>query len=383
MAGYLMNLDNLESLRLYMRAGVYGTVLSQPNRQWLKHHEATFADYVTMKAGDNIYFFIDRKIYGIGQLVNLGGDCKFLNFKDACTPQAFTYDAVKAELLWDEGILSANQRWICAFRPSPHFFRRGLDMDDMLASNPSAFRTLRAFWKVSFIKLDDNENQAFKDALLKLNQDALLAPDADHVFGTEWQSQHAALHARVQSSDYRLKVAPMLAACADGDRLRHEMAVEAGLLYQLAYSDPPTEGLFGSWGFLHHQVVASPFKPIDYMDRMDLFGYAFIPAFEPTKSRFLVGEIKKDAGTTADLEQLLKYVDWVKDEYAFGDYGMIKAYLIAHDFEGSVIEGRKEIATRRYIVGRRPAKSCEWSDLSLVKYAYDPEQQRLAFTIAE
>src|SRR5437899_11769314 len=122
MAGYLMSLDNLGSLQLYLRAGVYGTLLSTPKGQWLKHHEATFADYVTMKPGDNIYFFIDRKIYGIGELVNVTEDCKFLNFEGACLPHPADYNSVKQHLLWDEGNISADQRWVCTFQPSRYFF---------------------------------------------------------------------------------------------------------------------------------------------------------------------------------------------------------------------------------------------------------------------
>lgn len=380
MAGYLMNLDSLDSLRLYMRSGVYGTVLSTPADRWQRPHEATFADYVTMKSGDNIYFFIDRKIYGIGELLSVGSDCKFLNFPNACVPQNFDYDAIRNQLLWDEGSCSINQRWICTFKPSPHFFPKGIDMDDMLASNPSAFRILRAFWKVTFIKFDDSENQAFKDAILKFNQDALLGtPNTEQVIQTEWQNEHAQLEARLVNGDYRMNAAPILAACAEGDRLRHEMAIEAGLLYQLATAEVPTQNVFGRWEYLHHQVIASPFKPIDYMDKMDLFGYAFIRGFEPTKSKFLVGEIKKDTASRADLEQLMKYVDWVKDEYSFGDYGMIKAFLVAYDFDDSIREALIEAAKRRYIVGRRPAQSCEWSDLTLVQYRYDARHQRLNF----
>lgn len=40
-------------------------------------------------------------------------------------------------------------------------------MDDALNSNPSAFRMLRAMWKVSFIKIDDEENRALFDILYK------------------------------------------------------------------------------------------------------------------------------------------------------------------------------------------------------------------------
>ena len=49
------------------------------------------------------------------------------------------------------------------------------------------------------------------------------------------------------------------------------MAIEAGLIHQLSINDPHTCDLFGEWDYLSHQVIASPFKPIDYMDKMDLF----------------------------------------------------------------------------------------------------------------
>src|SRR5260370_10494615 len=66
----------------------------------------------------------------------------------------------------------------------------------------------------------------------------------------------------------------------------------------------------------------------DYMDKMDLFGYSYVPGFKPTKSRFLVCEIKRDAAHLEDIDQLMKYVDWVRDEYCYGDYAMIRAFLV-------------------------------------------------------
>ena len=87
MAGYIFSLDSIESLSLYIENGVYATKLTPPKGYWKAHHEATFADYVTMKEGDNIYFFIDRKIYGIGVLIDLQGNCKYSNFPQACIPK--------------------------------------------------------------------------------------------------------------------------------------------------------------------------------------------------------------------------------------------------------------------------------------------------------
>jgi hypothetical protein len=382
MAGYIFSLDNLDSLHLYTRNGVYATKLSSPSGLWGSHHEGTFADYSTMRAGDNVYFFIRRKIYGIGRLVDLHGGCKFLNYPGAGEPQQPRYQAIRDDLLWDEGEISANQRCVCVFEPDPYFFKTGVDMDDVLSSKPSAFKMLRAFWKLSFIKFDDEENQAFKDILLKRNQSILGANTYPHQGVFEFVSYHDAITKRLPSHDYRLDSGMMslIESCADGDYLKHEMAIEAGILHQLSSNDEETCAVFGYWDYLSHQVIASPFKPVDYMDKMDLFGYTYIPGFEPTKSRYLVGEIKKDAANIEDVDQLLKYVDWVRDEYCFGDYSMINAFLIAYEFDQAVIQHTHDVSIRRYVVGVRPASSQEWSNVRLVKYSFNSTTGKIDFT---
>ncbi len=247
-----------------------------------KHHEATFADYATMKEGDNVYFFIIRKIYGVGELVSVGRDCKYCNFPHAGLPQNFEYNSIRNTLLWNEGNFNNNQRWICLFKPAPYFFRNGIDMDDILSSNPDSFRMLRAFWKVSFIKFDDEENQAFRDALLKFNQDALTNNHNDVLFNSNFSEMHERLRNDFELENYLLDVGPILESCSENNKLKHEMAIEAGLLYQLSNDHNPTELIFGRWDYLSHQVIALPFKPIDYMDKMDVFGYSYITGYNPT-----------------------------------------------------------------------------------------------------
>lgn len=377
-----MNLDNDMALRSCVQDGVYSTRMSDPKgKNWLIHHEATFADYVTMKPGDNIYFFIDRKIYGIGEMVKVGFDCKYLNYPQASEPKSFEYSEIKSRLLLDDSDASPALRWLCLFKPSPHFFLNGIDMDDLLASNPTAFRMLRVFWKRSFLKFDDEENQAFKDALLKLNEAALQNPEADEsIYQAAWEATHKEIAEKVTRA-HRMEASPFLRACSDGARLNHEMALELGLLHQLASKHEPTIKLFGEWDYLHHQVVASPFKPVEYMDKMDVFGYAYIKDFEPTKSKYLVCELKKETATEEDIEQLLKYVDWVKDEYSFSDYSMIRAFLVAREFSDDAKIKKPDLASRRYIVGRRPAVSQEWKDLTLVQYAFNPLTEKLDFSV--
>lgn len=381
MAGYIFSLDNLESLHLYTRNGVYATKLSPPSRSWRVHHEGTFADYATMKEGDNIYFFIERKIYGIGKLVSLESDCKFFNFPEAGQPRKVDYEKVRGNLLWDEGEVSANQRCICVFEPAPYFFRSGIDMDDVLSSNPSAFKMLRAFWKLSFIKFDDEENQAFRNILLKRNQNVLAAPSSQtNIF--EFQPCHAQIVSRLSSRcELSSGMSSILLSCAENDYLKHEMAIEAGLLHQLSIKNLDTIEVFGEWDYLSHQVIASPFKPIDYMDKMDLFGYAYLPGYKPTKYRYLVGEIKKASAKPEDIDQLLKYVDWIRDEYCFGDYAMIHAFLIAYEFNMDVVEHKSAVGLRRYTVGVRPAQSYEWHSLQLVKYLFNSTSNQLDFEV--
>ena len=38
------------------------------------------------------------------------------------------------------------------------------------------------------------------------------------------------------------------------------------------------------------------------------------------------------------IDQVMKYVDWINQEYAYGDYSMIEAYVVAADFSESVVK---------------------------------------------
>ncbi|SHF14281.1 hypothetical protein [Clostridium fallax] len=103
MAGYIMSLNNINSLTDFINKGVYSTTLkeakihkgSKNSYYWGVSQEGTLADYSSMKAGDNIYFFIKRKIYGIGVLKNIYNDCKFNNYPNADEPSIVKYKNIK------------------------------------------------------------------------------------------------------------------------------------------------------------------------------------------------------------------------------------------------------------------------------------------------
>jgi hypothetical protein len=381
-AGFVMTMNSQESIERSMHDGVYATVLRQPDGYWGAPGYGTFADYASMKPGDNVYFFHDRQLYGVGELTLVGGACAHLNFPEASQPRTFEYQDVRTSLLYDLGEESTHLRWLCTFRPSPMFFRRGVDMDEALSAHPGAFRMLRVLWKLSFIKLDYEENAALRDVLLRANRGVFHDPgDAEAMYESAWESVHSGLSAR-RTDAYNVDVAPLLASAANGDAIRSEKAIEAAVLQYLSQGDSHAEDVFGTWDYVSHQVAASPFKPPDWMDKVDVFGAAFVRGYAPSISSLLVAELKKDGAGAAFVEQVMKYVDWVKDEYAHQDYSHIRAFLLAHDFDESAFRQQRDAAVRTYTVGRRPPVSKEWRDLTLVSYRYDAETQRLRFEVA-
>ncbi len=361
MAGYIMTLDSEDSLIECISTGTYSTNLSEPSGSWKAHHEGTFADYFSMKQGDSIYFFIKRKIYGIGAITNVKWDCKFLNYINGDIPQGVSEEEYyKSNPLLSYG--KSNNRCFCTFAPSPYFFELGVDMDDALSSNPDKFKMLRAMWKVSFIKIDDEENKALQDIILKRNEENLYTGNLTYSFDNS-------LHLEIEShltDQYRLSPYNLLAYAASGNLIKHEMAIEAALCDILGKeNDTP----FGKWDYVSHQVIASPFKAIDYMDKMDIFGYRYISGYR-TISKYLVIEIKKNEAQVDAITQIMKYVDWINQEYTFGDYSMIEAYIVAADFPQEVIEKKNNDCIRNFTKGYRPTIPCKWNFIKLIRYEY-------------
>lgn len=358
MAGYLITLSDEESLKECIKSGTYSAILKSPKYgKWGMNHEGTFADYFSMKENDKIFFFIHRKIYGCGRLIKIGNDCKYLNYISADEPSGDTEENYNSHLL-EYG--SSKNRVFCLFEPSPVFFKEGVDMDEVLQSKESPFRSVRTLWKLSFIKMDDDESDALFSIILKHNEENI---ENEQVQFRYDRAYHMSLQAR-RLDAYRLSYASLVNSCRDGNTLSHEMAIEATLCSKLIHENIMP---FGKWDYISHQVVASPFKPVDYMDKMDIFGYRYISGYS-IKSKYIIGELKKGPATNEVIEQIMKYVDWVSDEYANGDYSMIEAYIVASDFSEDIKQAAKEHCIRNFNKGFRPTKFCTWRFVRLVKY---------------
>lgn len=372
MAGYLFTFSGTESLFETMRRGSYTTLM---NVTWGQASVSTLGDFATMRPGDSVYFFSKRMVYGIGRIVQVVPGVTVLeNFEGSTGLTLSSEDDLPADPLLMETASGKVGRWVIAFEPDPYMLATGIDMDDLLASNPRAFRSLRVFWKRTFIKLDDDEDMAFRAAILRRNIDTLREPWNGGTLAVEYANEHARLREVIAGR----RLAPDVQGLVERTRLadgkaKTEMTLEVALLQQLATHDEQTEAVFGGWDYLSHQVHASPAKAVDYMDKIDVFGYRWIAGYKPIVERYLVVELKRDMVVGNDLQQVMKYVDWVRSEYANGDYSQVSAFLVGHDFDMESVEGTLPTVERYSLSGYRPPVPYRWSDITLVEYSVDDD----------
>mgnify|MGYP006935596503 FL=1 len=106
-----------------------------------------------------------------------------------------------------------------------------------------------------------------------------------------------------------------------------------------------------------------------------------ILGFAPTILKYKVCELKKGVAGEEDLLQCMKYVEWIRDKYAHGDYSKIQAFLVAADF---ILPDRwQKSVERNYVSGLRDVKTDCWRSLSLVEYKYDASLRQAIYKIRD
>jgi hypothetical protein len=377
MSGYIFALDSLDTLRLYAENGVYATKISRPDHHWNVNHLYTLGDYLTMRPGDLVFFFIKRKIYGVGRLVRAtesdSANIALCNYPESHMPGR---DYTQSELLWDEHD-GLDRPWLCLFEPFPYFFKHGLDMDEVLdADVRGVVQALRVFERVSFVQMRDDEANLLYDLLVRRFGES----DAEC-----FEDLHASSHQEIRktlattSKDYSIDTRELIRGYVQPNgEVRSEAALEAWLIDQIGRRNASVGAILGSWAFVTHQVPASPHKPTQYMDRIDVLGWEtrqLAESARPTINRFKVVEVKRDrlAGPYGEetIAQLMKYVDWITAHEAGGDYSMVDAYLIARDFSEDTIQYCLEKAKREFVFQRRPFVSRTWDNVTLAGYGRD------------
>ncbi|MFQ6013897.1 MAG: hypothetical protein ACE5NP_00460 [Anaerolineae bacterium] len=385
MSGYIMNLGTIEQragrekLELYCRYGAYGTLIERPSEDsWHHTRERILADYVTVRPGALVFFFLGRNIYGVGRVVGFDVEEQQLaalsNYPGASFPHATTPQNPD-DYLWRENG-EENLRWVIFFEPHPYFFKTGLDMDEVLASDvKGVVRSLRIFERVSFIQMEDEETQVILDLLLRRNEDILNGyPFPDQVF----DSRAEQIHTRVREHDltrYQIDLDGLIRKHAKRDgSVGHEALVHAWLTNALTQRQEQAVRIFGNWDYVTNQYPASPQKPVQFMDRIDIFGYVekrISQEASPTVVRYKIVEIKKGKVATEEgINQLIKYVDWVAHTRAGGDYSLVDAYFVAHDYADDVVQYVQSTLPKDFVTPRRPYAPAQWKQLELIRYTY-------------
>lgn len=323
----------------------------------------TFGDMVTMKEGDNIYFLSDRKIYGVGEAKKIGSDCKYDNYIGAS--EMIPDDEINPSIANYLTSTSSRARWVCFFKPAKFFFKTGVDMDDVLQFRPDAFKMLRAFEGLTFIKIDDEENRALREYIWLKNEFAFdNIQDNSFAFET---TKHD-VFANKNLSPYKMDINRAMQRDDFATSIYSEMFVESSLLQSISEQrDMP----LGKWDYVSHQIIASPFKPLQYIDKIDIFGYRFSANYNNSPkliTKYLLIELKKGKVNKAALEQTMQYVDWVCKEYASGDYSLIEAYVVGNGAVRKINDIKEEVCQRAFILSSHPPISKKWNDLHIITF---------------
>lgn len=356
------NLAKEKAMEECIKNGIYSTVIAENSKTKI----ATRADYFGMRTGDNIYFFNNRSIYGIGEIVDIDGVCCFENHAEDSLYTGFG-DA-------------RTHPYICLFKSAPFYFKNGVDMDDVLMSDPVAFKKLRFFHNRSFIQLDDVENASLRKYIIQRNEKVLELYDFNnHYDASKQRDTYKAIKKKYLGNKGKYTLSSVeffvqgVKVKKHPNRIGSESYVE-GLILEYVKND---NRLLGYWDFMARQYAASPNKPAEYADNMDLFGYRYVKGYKQDGivSKYVVIEIKAKEITEDAILQLMKYVDWVCKEFAHNDYSMIEAYLVGYEMKEELLEKNRGLYTRNYIKSskRNVNRGIEvehetWNDMKYINY---------------
>ena len=369
MAGFIVSVNKNTDLEELIRNGAYASNL--PNEFDISKSKiiaySTLADYFSIRKGDNIYFLKERKIYGVGEIINIKNNMFLENYVNSSD-----LNNINNQVVTLDGNNKPNARWVCFFKPKINFFKNGVDMDDVLQYKPASFRMLRAFQDRTFIKIDDEENSALKEFIYLRNRNYSLY--YEYSCKNQDRLQIEKLDAYFFNNKKLLKNKVL-----ENGRLPLEMLLEAVIIKHIQEYGILNE----KWDYVSHQVIASPFKPLSYIDKMDIFAYRFLEYPHESKpiEKYLVLELKKDKADINTIQQTMRYVDWICNEYASGDYSLIKAGVVAYEY-GS-LDLLQDTISRTFIASTHPIVTRKWNDLTCLTYkvlpSYDLELKEFKY----
>ena len=152
------------------------------------------------------------------------------------------------------------------------------------------------------------------------------------------------------------------------------------------------------------EVPASPPKPPIWADSIDVLTTSHHPKRKEVTTHYTVMEVKKDevvANTARQFNevvtQIMKYVEFLAENYTEGNYGAISAFYIAKNFSEQFLkfyeeslnirlkeESKVTPIVRLYVLDpheERPVKM--WDALKLLEYSWDRASKELRLNLAK
>jgi len=214
-----------------------------------------------------------------------------------------------------------------------------------------------------------------------------LASTSRPLFTDHSHTIHNSILSKGNLGDFTVDLDTLVSDHTSGDVVSPEAVLQVWLVGNRAIKTQSVTAVFGEWDYICNLYPASPVKPRDYMDEMDIFGYSLAPALNsipPYVQTFKVIEVKsqRQVYTPSNVvDQVMKYVDWISVTRSGGDYGLIEASIVANDFDNELIDYAKKQAMRSYVIPRRPYATKQWNNLKLVKYALTGKKPALQLTV--
>lgn len=329
-----------------MASGVFG-VRSLPNFDSANANHrniwyAVFADLLTISPGDKVFFFSKRRIYGIAEVVGMGNDGALgpiLNFPNS---DIFNTQPLTGSI--SDGPDADKIRVVVLLKPSPCFFPEGIDMDEVLSYPGAEYCWGLRFWSGrNILQLGIAETKLLEGIFLRRysSQSRQIQPETAGCIAAKARAMRLGV---ARPSFVKMLANPAHSADVAGVKINREFAIHGALIEAIQYgcSILPPEFVDANDHLLgcQREIPASPPKPYDYADFIDVMRFNGWSAAIPTAVRFDIFEIKKDrmrGEALPIIKQLLEYVDFVARNYASGDYGAIRAGFIAESFPPDVL----------------------------------------------
>jgi len=328
-----------------------------------------------------VFFFKDRLIYGIGEVVGDAG--ALLNYPHSAEPHP-------PEPRKEDVLLSTSGwkrvRVVIPFFPSPAFFKDGIDMDEILSSRGAGESWSLRFWEgVSFKQLGLKETRSLVEAFLRRfyrrPNDMIGSSRGREELGRYIKGKgHGALSARgLVARD------PGAYLTADGV-FKSEKMLHAVLVEKLRGAGKESD--------IFHEVPASPPKPPRWAESIDILATKRYPgASMDFSAHYDLFEVKKESETASSLgtlnkvvSQIMRYVDFVAENYADGNYGAIDARYVARRYTERCKRAMKRwktelkgMTTRPHVlrVGKNRLETQIWDKLRFLEYEWDDAKKSI------